>query len=216
MNFDKSIEKYYYFMFMCVAAQVSRDLGMLIDSLKYAREKQTKHGSLPVSKFERLRDSLFAKPRAGDEIDYEVSGGMDARKWPQLSLKVAGLLQLQCQWCLKALDYELTIDTALRLVPEALLDAEQSDDPEEADCIAASTELDLVALIEDEILLALPAYPRHENGEGGCGSAGSVEGETQTEKQKVSVFSVLEKLGVPKPASRAPDTLKQKVFKSKE
>jgi uncharacterized protein len=72
---------------------------------------------------------------------------------------------------LKTLDYALAIDTTLRLVAEAALDAEMSDDPDEPDCVAASATFDLAALIEDEVLLALPASPRHEAGDGSCVSS---------------------------------------------
>jgi uncharacterized protein len=37
----------------------------------------------------------------------------------------------------------------------------EADDPEAADCIDASPEMDVVALIEDEIVLSLPFAPRH-------------------------------------------------------
>jgi len=164
---------------------------MLIDSLKFSRDRQSARGTLPVAGFDRLRDSLFAvAPGAdgGGGIRYEVRGSADARDHPLLGLKVSGRLALQCQRCLKVLDHELMIDTALRLVPEEALDAEMSDDPDKADCIAASTELDLLALIEDEILLALPAYPRHEDAS--CGASTDAAG---TEKD--SAFSVLSKLG---------------------
>ena len=162
---------------------------MLIDSQKFSREQHTAHGTLPIAAFARLRDNLIAQPGADDQVRYEVRGGVDARERPLLRLTVSGQLPLQCQRCLKALDYDLAIDTAVRLVAEAALDAEMSDDPDEPDCIAASTELDLVALIEDEILLALPAYPRHEDRDGGCGGMADEAG-----SKKNSAFSVLSTL----------------------
>ncbi len=170
-----------------------------IDSLKFAREKLRVRGALPVTGFERLSDSLFPGVRGDDSIDFDASGDVDARQQPMLRLKISGRLPLQCQRCLGEYMHALTIDTVLRLVPAASLDVEQSDDPGEPDCIAASTELDLAVLIEDEILLALPAYPRHETRS--CGGAGGNEA-----GKKVSAFSVLRELGAPG----------QKAFKSKE
>lgn len=168
----------------------------LIDSLKFSREGQSAEGVLPLAGFERLRDSLSAVPAAGESVNYQVSGGSDRQARPVLRLKVAGRLLLQCQRCLKDLDYSLAIDTVLRLVPEESLEAEMRDDPDEPDCIAASAALNLVALIEDEILLALPTYPRHEYGP--CGGSESRAGTT-----KDSAFSVLGELS----------TLTQKSFK---
>lgn len=164
----------------------------LIDSLKFSREGQSVKGALPLAGFERLRESLAAAPAAGECISYQVSGGSDMQARPVLRLKVAGRLMLSCQRCLNVLDYSLEIDTVLRLVPEASLDAEMRDDPEEPDCIAASEALDLVGLIEDEILLALPAYPRHENGPCGGSEDGGIESRAGTRKD--SAFSVLGEL----------------------
>lgn len=184
---------------------------MLIDSLTFSRNKQDRRGTLAIAGFDRLRDSLFAVPRVGDancNVSYEVTGGMDTQERPVLRLTVTGQLRLQCQRCLKALDYDLAIDTTLRLVPEAELDAEMSDDPDEPDCIAASEELDLVALIEDEVLMALPAYPRHEGQEqAGCKTM-AMEGKVGTDK--ISVFSALSEL------SELGALKKRKAFKLKE
>ena len=179
----------------------------IIDSVPFANAKQTLRGALPVAGFERLRDSLWSAGESARQaanashVDYEVGGGADAQARPVLRLKVHGRLWLQCQRCLDGFEHELVIDTTLRLASEASLDAEHSDDPDEPDCIAASRELDLAALIEDEILLALPAYPRHNVGDSGCRSDAGKMGSKQ-----VSAFSVLGQL----------DTLKQKAFTSKE
>lgn len=164
----------------------------LIDSLTFSREGQSVEGALPLAGFERLRDSLYGAPAAGESVKYRVSGGSDTQARPVLRLKVTGRLLLPCQRCLNVLDYSLAIDTVLRLVPEASLDAEMRDDPDEPDCIVASEALDLVALIEDEILLALPAYPRHENASCGGSEDGGIDSRAVSGKN--SAFSVLGEL----------------------
>ncbi|MEQ1773057.1 MAG: YceD family protein [Burkholderiales bacterium] len=181
---------------------------MLIDSPKFSREQQTERGTLPIAGFVRLRDSLFSAPDAGEVVAYHVAGGVDALARPVLRLTVSCRLLLRCQRCLKALPHDLAIDTTLRLVGESSLDAEMSDDPDEPDCIAASTALDLAALIEDEVLLALPAYPRHEESRcNGSGGADEVAG-----ANNVSDFSALSKLS----EFGKLGALKQKASKSKE
>lgn len=163
---------------------------MRIDSLKFSRERQSARGSLPLARLERLQDTLFSRS-AAEAVTYEVSGGMDENGRPVLHLAVSGQLQLQCQRCLGALSHELAILTTLRQVAEESLDAEMSDDPDEPDCIAASQELDLAALIEDEILLALPAFPRHDE-RVACGNVGTTSSNGVRETpEKVSAFSAL-------------------------
>lgn len=132
----------------------------VIDSLEFARAGQSLSGSLPVSGFARLRDSLFD---VGGEVRFSVKGGHDERQRPVLTLEITGLLHLQCQRCLGGLDYPLQLSGSVLLVSagetaEGL--AEGGDD----DWIDAGPTLDLAELVEDEILLGLPYAPRHETG----------------------------------------------------
>ncbi len=139
---------------------------MFIDTEKFVREKSRLVGQMPVSGFERLADQLWRAPhevKTESDVHYELSGGQDSRERSILSLRVSGHLALQCQRCMQALAFALSVDTTVRLVEEALIEQEYSDDPLEWDCIAQSSEMDVAAFIEDEILLSLPAYPRHED-----------------------------------------------------
>jgi uncharacterized protein len=147
---------------LCVASfQVTPVNIAVIDSLKLVHDRQRLAGAMPVAGFVRLVESL---QDACGNLDYVIRGDVDRHGKSLLRLRVTGAIPLQCQRCLDAFEHRIDIDTALRLVAPDALDGEHSDDPDEPDCIAASTELDLAALIEDEVLLALPAYPRHEEG----------------------------------------------------
>ena len=139
---------------MCAApTQVTQANSAVIDSLKLVHDRQRLSGTLPVAGFVRLAEDL--QSTAGN-LDYSVASDVDRQDRPLLRLRVSGTLQLQCQRCLEAFEYGIAIDTALRLVAAAALASEQDDDPNEPDCIAASATFDLAALIEDEVLLALP------------------------------------------------------------
>lgn len=145
----------------------------VIDSLEFARTGQALHGSLLLPGLARLKDSLAD---AVGTVEFEVTGGYDARHRPILKLAIRGALHLQCQRCLEALDYPLQIVNTLLLVGAGEAAAGELDD-EDIEWIEASRELDLATLIEDEILLSLPYAPRHE--EGGCkllGSAAAQDG----------------------------------------
>jgi hypothetical protein len=76
---------------------------------------------------------------------------------------VGGIIPLACQRCLEAIPFQLDVDSLLELIPE---DAELSQDELEDDTrdfLPVAGELDVAELVEDEILLALPVAPRHEN-----------------------------------------------------
>lgn len=169
---------------------------LCFDSRKLVQDQQVLSGALPVAGLARLMESL---QRGEGTLAYRVQGGWDRRQRPLLKLQVSGTLQLQCQRCLETLEYAVDVDTALRLVAEEALAAEYDDDPDEPDCVADSTAFDLAALIEDEVLLALPPYPRHEAG--ACAAAAGAA--TGAHGEGTTAFSALQ-------------ALKQKLIQSKE
>ena len=138
--------------------------GAVIDSLQFAREGGRKEGLVPVAALERLVDVLA--DNAG-ELAWQVKGERDGEGKSWLWLSVQGSLNLRCQRCLEAVPYSLDIASRLLLVPpggpwpEDLQDGGLADD--ESDAIAASTELGLLPLVEEEVLLTLPIAPMHES-----------------------------------------------------
>lgn len=78
-----------------------------------------------------------------------------------LHLTVETTLPQICQRCLGPVDVPVQVDREFRFVESEAV-AEQQDDDCEEDLLVASREFDLSALIEDEVLMALPLVPRHE------------------------------------------------------
>jgi uncharacterized protein len=133
----------------------------VIDSLEFARSAQQLSGSLPVEGLKRLEDVLSD---ADGSLRYELRGGRDERQRPQLQLRISGRLHLRCQRCLGMLEYPLEVANSLLLAAPGGEAPEGMDDPEAPDMIDAEPELDVAALIEDEVLLSLPLAPRHAEG----------------------------------------------------
>ena len=67
---------------------------------------------------------------------------------------------LTCQRCLKTMDQALAVDRNFRFVKDEAT-AEAQDDESEEDLLVISKDFDLLALIEDELLMALPLVPMH-------------------------------------------------------
>jgi uncharacterized protein len=110
------------------------------------------------------------------EIDYEVLGTKDDMGRPALQVRVSGPLQLTCQRCLKALPYALRVDATLVLArTEAEVEA-QPVEPEGPDRILGSREMAVGTLLEDEVLLAVPFAPRHEQCAGASGKKSAAQG----------------------------------------
>ena len=189
---------------MCAAPTQVALNNQVIDGLTFVAERQTLAGAVPVAALPRLAEGLHSN---SGSLDYQIRGDSDPQDRPLLRLRVSGTVQLQCQRCLEGFEHEVDINTALRLVAPEALDAEHDDNPDAADCIAANSELDVCALIEDEILLDLPPYPRHETGmcaarSGNAGGANAA-GVADVTQAKIMAFSALQ-------------ALKQKVYPSKE
>lgn len=96
--------------------------------------------------------------RAEGERQEDASG--HARHW--LHLRAETLLSLTCQRCLEPVDMPLAVERSFRFVSTEA-QAEIEDEESEEDVLAISREFDLLALVEDELLMELPLAPTHEN-----------------------------------------------------
>ncbi len=133
---------------------------IVIDSLSFAREGRSLQGELPVSGLERLHDLLA---EVAGVVCYRLHGRISRQGKPQLLLEVVGEVPLVCQRCLGQLGYPLSIVSTLELIAdEADLTQDELED-DSRDFLVAQKELDVAALIEDEIILALPSAPRHDD-----------------------------------------------------
>ena len=132
----------------------------VIDGFEFATAGATQEGTLPLSSFPRLQDVLVSD--AG-EAAYTLKGVRDQRGRPSLKLDVRATLQLRCQRCLAPLAHEVQTQALLVL---AASQAEIDADPATVDApdrVVAGKEMAVRDLVEDELLLALPYAPRHED-----------------------------------------------------
>jgi len=150
-----------------------------IDTLAFARQTGSLEGELPVASLTRTIDLLA--DTAGN-LKYRVEGGWGARSRPQLVLKLDGMLSVRCQRCLEGVDFPLHVQSVLEFVDDedSLTQEEIEDDTK--DFLPAQSEVDVLALIEDEVILSLPVAPRHER----CALPEAGQG-----GGKISPFSVL-------------------------
>ena len=141
----------------------------LIDGFAFAAARGEHHGTCAVAEFDRLQD-LLSSPQG--ELEYSVKGTLDAVGRPALRLEVKGSLQLACQRCLGALAFPLAVDSTLVLARDETEIEAQPVEPDGPDRIVGSKEMAVGALLEDEILLAIPFAPRHEQ----CSGADKTKG----------------------------------------
>ena len=154
----------------------------VIDSLEFARSGQQVQGAIAVAQLTRLADSLFD---ARGDLNFTLSGGYDAERRPRLNLKVEGDINLKCQRCLGSLAFPVAVGSSLLVLTGGA--GGETAEIEDLDGIPADPHTDVWALIEDEVLLAIPIAPRHAEGQ--CSAA-----VTTTREHGVSPFAALAKL----------------------
>lgn len=138
-------------------------------------------GEVSVSTLRRLLPSLSS---THGELKVQLDFRLDERRIRTLKGTIAGGVNLVCQRCLKELHFPLDLKFSLGIVSS---EAEIERLPEGYEPLLVTGEpLQTVEVIEDEVLLAVPAIPLHQ----GC-ETGYVN---QPMPEKDNPFSVLEKL----------------------
>ncbi len=155
-----------------------------IDSLDFAGNGKQIDAEVPFAELPRLLDVLDSPQGV---LQYSLQGTSDDMGTPALDVSMNGHCQLRCQRCLQSLDYAIEYESRLLLRDEAGLEALQDDD-EAFDSILADAHLDVLALLEEEILLSLPIAPKHALG------ACQVAGKESLQEGERHPFAVLEKL----------------------
>jgi uncharacterized protein len=132
--------------------------GYVIDSVACAREGARIDGEIEIASLPRLIEVLD-KPQG--MLGFSGRGEVAPNGELFLDLEVGGVLGLRCQRCLEPMDFAVSLAHRFRLIEagQPWPDDELADDG--FDAIAAERQLDLVALVEQEVLLALPLAPRH-------------------------------------------------------
>jgi uncharacterized protein len=135
--------------------------AFVIDAFEFCRNNGRREGVTPVAEMTRLAAEC-ADPSGS--ISWNIQGGQTKQGYPSLTLSVAGTVQLVCQRCLTPFGYEIDSSTMLVLGKndEDADEIEEVLDDESIDVIVGSTTCDLMQLLEDEALLALPQAPKHE------------------------------------------------------
>jgi DUF177 domain-containing protein len=127
------------------------------DAFRLAAQRGAIHGEVLASALPRVAETL-----ADDEgkVAYTLTGTVDAADRPALEIEIEGALTLTCQRCLQPMTWPAEQRTLLLLARDER-ECVRLDENEEHEVLLASGPLDLLAVIEDELLLTMPFAPRH-------------------------------------------------------
>lgn len=138
---------------------------------------------LDVSAFAQARARLegqwlgveFARLQQGSEVaadgieaagvNWQAQGEMraagDGLPAIGLALQASTNVRVRCQRCLQPISVALAVQTRFRFAATED-EAERLDPDSDDDILVVSQSLDLHALVEDELILAMPSFPRHD------------------------------------------------------
>lgn len=167
-----------------------------LDVHAFAQAAQERSGNDPLGAYVRVAEE--AQGRAtGQAVDWHATGAMRPNVQgvlqPWLHLQVRAVVPLTCQRCLDVVEMPLDVDRQFRFVEDEAT-AEAEDDDSEEDVLVASDRFDLHALIEDELILAMPLIALHDE----CPTARPYTAAgIEVEPKRPNPFAVLSKLRKP-------------------
>jgi DUF177 domain-containing protein len=134
--------------------------AFVIDAFEFSRRKERHEGETAVTDLPRLAVELANRSGL---LRWSLQGGADRLGHLQLTLSVSGPVQLRCQRCLTPFEFAIESESILIVAMDEAsadeIDALLADDMIEV--IVGSRAFDIIELIEDEALLALPLAPKH-------------------------------------------------------
>ena len=161
----------------------------------FAQEGDTLKSSTPLQKLERLASEAHGL-QANSAADWEAHGelrqaGGEDQIWLHLSAKA--VVPMACQRCMAAVSIPVEVDQWYRFVATEDI-AMAEDDEAVEDLLVMEPQFDLQALLEDELLMALPLVPMHEQCPGQTDLRQIAPVADDPAPEKPNPFAVLEQL----------------------
>lgn len=158
-----------------------------LDLFAAAEAGRVIRGRIPLARLTRVVPLTVS---TAGELEVSLAFGRDQEGTRYLEGSIRGVLELQCQRCLESMDYPLKLNFRLGLV-QSPNDVQYLTDRYEPLIVGAEPAL-LAEVISDEVLLALPIAPLHED-MGDCREV-TADYHASADAQRDNPFAVLEQL----------------------
>ena len=144
--------------------------SIIINNTTFAKHKEYLDGKIQVADCARLVDwlqvseaSLHASPEA-NVIAYQLRGDVNTMGQQTMHLALDAHVTAICQRCMGAMPMhvQLSFNYLISYLNEEVIQENDEDNLDDVDVIEANQAMDLLALIEDELILAIPMAPLHE------------------------------------------------------
>ncbi len=138
---------------------MSTSLPEHIRPVRLARRGERVSGRTSVAGMSRLLESLYSDT---GEVSVDLRFHRDEEGHDRITGTLHGTLELVCQRCLGPLRFDVDSEVRLELASREDEAARPEEDYE--GLLVSGERVSLRSVIEDELMLALPAYPRHTEG----------------------------------------------------
>jgi len=133
-----------------------------LDIKAFAASQGDLSGALDLHALPRLRTDCVGE--AAGTVTWSAQGELrqasDGQPAAWMHLQATARVPLTCQRCLQTVMHPLEVDQSFRFVKDEATALAQ-DDASEEDLLVLSKDFDLLALVEDELLMTLPLVPMH-------------------------------------------------------
>ena len=164
-------------------AAMSTGLPRYIQVLRGQGGERSYSGRIALDEMPRVKACVFAEQSSSIEVDFELNR---TRRVIEAEPSIRVTLQLQCQRCMDSMQWQAELTNKIRLV----MDEEAVAEDEQQDTFLMQEDglLDVYALVEDEIILALPIAPLHQ-ADSACGEQSF--NKPVVDEEKPNPFAVL-------------------------
>ena len=130
---------------------------LIIHNLEFAEAQQALAGEIDALTCERLAEILAINGKDA-HISFKLTGAAKQLRNPTLHLHIEAKLPVTCQRCLDEMLVHLNLTFNYIICNTLPLETDENDD---TDWLEAAPDMNVQALIEDELLLAMPIAPMH-------------------------------------------------------
>ncbi|MFV1984226.1 MAG: YceD family protein [Thiohalomonadales bacterium] len=135
-------------------------MPQFIDPFRLADVGRMYAGNMPVKQMKRLLP-LLKSSSSNEYLAITLAFDKDTNGVHFLAGSIVGTLTLLCQRCLTEMDFTINVDLLIAFLASEF--DEEKLGQEYEPCIVNDTPIMLSDIIEDELLLALPAIPKHND-----------------------------------------------------
>ncbi len=189
-----------------MACQEHFGVAAKLDLVRLARQGGSVKGAVGIVKFKRLLLDVPDQPSINGVQDlvssascdqaglvwYEMIGSRQTGRRNRVQLRLQAVVDLVCQRCLSKMAFSVNERAEFELFErEKDLEAASADeevDPQAPEPMLVQDPVDLADLIEDQLILAIPYVPKHDQ----CEPAQTSAGQAIEPSERESPFKVLE------------------------